>query len=294
MILLDGKKISSEIKEELQQKIRKEKEKTGRVPGLGIIQVGKDEASSVYVNSQIKGSQAIGIDARLYSFEETVSEQVVLDKIEELNQTEEIDGIILQLPLPEHMSRSKILQAISVNKDVDGFKTENMGRLHLGEEGFNPCTPEGVMTLLKKYQIEISGKNVTIIGRSNIVGKPMLGLFVNHDATVTICNSLTKNLKEHTKMADILVVAIGKEHFIGEDMVKEGAVVVDIGINRTSEGKIVGDVKFEEVSKKASYMTPVPGGVGSMTVAMLFQNIWKAFITNRGIKDGSEEKRESK
>lgn len=288
MILLDGKKISSEIKEELKEKIREEKEKTGRIPGLGIIQVGKDEASSVYVQSQVKGSQALGIQAKLYSFEEDVLEQTVLDKIEELNQSEEIDGIILQLPLPEHISRSKILQAIAVNKDVDGFKTENMGRLHLGEEGFNPCTPEGVITLLKKYNIDIAGKNVTVIGRSNIVGKPMLGLFVNHDATVTICNRLTRNLKEHTQNADILVVAIGKAHFIKADMVKEGAVIVDIGINRSSEGKIVGDVDYEEVSKKASYITPVPGGVGSMTVAMLFQNIWKAFVANRGIRDGKE------
>lgn len=290
MILLDGKKISAEIKAELKEKIAKEKEKTGRVPGLGIIQIGKDEASSIYVQSQIRGSQALGIEAKLYSFEMDVAEKTILDKIEELNQEEEIDGIILQLPLPEHISRSKILQAIAVNKDVDGFKTENMGRLHLGEEGFNPCTPEGVITLLKKYQIEIAGKNVTIIGRSNIVGKPMLGLFINHDATVTICNRLTKNLKEHTKNADILVVAVGKADFIKADIVKEGVIIVDIGINRTSEGKIAGDVDYEEVSKKASHITPVPGGVGSMTVAMLFQNIWKAFIANRGIRDVKEDK----
>lgn len=288
MILLDGKKISAEIKEELKEKIRKEREKTGRVPGLGIIQIGKEEASSVYVQSQIKGSEALGIQAKLYSFEVDVAEKTVLEKIEELNQEEEIDGIILQLPLPEHISRSKILQAIAVTKDVDGFKTENMGRLHLGEEGFNPCTPEGVITLLKKYQIEITGKNVTIIGRSNIVGKPMLGLFINHDATVTICNRLTKNLKDHTKNADILVVAVGKADFIKADLVKEGVIIVDVGINRTSEGKIVGDVDYEEVSKKASFITPVPGGVGSMTVAMLFQNIWKAFIANRGIRDVKE------
>lgn len=283
MKLLDGKKVAAEIKEELKRKIVEEKEKTGKIPGLGIIQIGHNEASSVYVQSQIKGSKALGIQAFLYAFEDDVKEEVVLQKIEELNQTEKIDGIILQLPLPEQISRSHILQAIDVNKDVDGFKTENMGRLHLGEEGFNPCTPEGVITLLKKYDIEIAGKNVTIIGRSNIVGKPMLGLFVNHDATVTICNSLTKNLKEHTLKADIIVVAVGKEKFLTADMVQEGAIVVDVGINRTVTGKIVGDVEFEEVSKKTSYITPVPGGVGSMTVAMLFQNIWKAFIKNRRI-----------
>lgn len=283
MKLLDGKKVAAEIKEELKRKIVEEKEKTGKIPGLGIIQIGHNEAASVYVQSQIKGSKALGIQAFLYAFEDDVKEEVVLQKIEELNQTEEIDGIILQLPLPEQISRSHILQAIDVNKDVDGFKTENMGRLHLGEEGFNPCTPEGVITLLKKYDIEIAGKNVTIIGRSNIVGKPMLGLFVNHDATVTICNSLTKNLKEHTLKADIIVVAVGKEKFLTADMVQEGAIVVDVGINRTVTGKIVGDVDFEEVSKKTSYITPVPGGVGSMTVAMLFQNIWKAFIKNRRI-----------
>ena len=283
MKLLDGKKVAAEIKEELKRKIVEEKEKTGKIPGLGIIQIGHNEAASVYVQSQIKGSKALGIQAFLYAFEDDVKEEVVLQKIEELNQTEEIDGIILQLPLPEQISRSHILQAIDVNKDVDGFKTENMGRLHLGEEGFNPCTPEGVITLLKKYDIEIAGKNVTIIGRSNIVGKPMLGLFVNHDATVTICNSLTKNLKEHTLKADIIVVAVGKEKFLPADMVQEGAIVVDVGINRTVTGKIVGDVEFEEVSKKTSYITPVPGGVGSMTVAMLFQNIWKAFIKNRRI-----------
>lgn len=283
MKLLDGKKVAAEIKEELKRKIVEEKEKTGKIPGLGIIQIGHNEAASVYVQSQIKGSKALGIQAFLYAFEDDVKEEVVLQKIEELNQTEEIDGIILQLPLPEQISRSHILQAIDVNKDVDGFKTENMGRLHLGEEGFNPCTPEGVITLLKKYDIEIAGKNVTIIGRSNIVGKPMLGLFVNHDATVTICNSLTKNLKEHTLKADIIVVAVGKEKFLTADMVQEGAIVVDVGINRTVTGKIVGDVEFEEVYKKTSYITPVPGGVGSMTVAMLFQNIWKAFIKNRRI-----------
>ena len=283
MKLLDGKKVAAEIKEELKRKIVEEKEKTGKIPGLGIIQIGHNEAASVYVQSQIKGSKALGIQAFLYAFEDDVKEEVVLQKIEELNQTEKIDGIILQLPLPEQISLSHILQAIDVNKDVDGFKTENMGRLHLGEEGFNPCTPEGVITLLKKYDIEIAGKNVTIIGRSNIVGKPMLGLFVNHDATVTICNSLTKNLKEHTLKADIIVVAVGKEKFLTADMVQEGAIVVDVGINRTVTGKIVGDVEFEEVSKKTSYITPVPGGVGSMTVAMLFQNIWKAFIKNRRI-----------
>ena len=283
MKLLDGKKVAAEIKEELKRKQLEEKEKTGKIPGLGIIQIGHNEAASVYVQSQIKGSKALGIQAFLYAFEDDVKEEVVLQKIEELNQTEKIDGIILQLPLPEQISRSHILQAIDVNKDVDGFKTENMGRLHLGEEGFNPCTPEGVITLLKKYDIEIAGKNVTIIGRSNIVGKPMLGLFVNHDATVTICNSLTKNLKEHTLKADIIVVAVGKEKFLTADMVQEGAIVVDVGINRTVTGKIVGDVEFEEVSKKTSYITPVPGGVGSMTVAMLFQNIWKAFIKNRRI-----------
>lgn len=289
MILLDGKKIAKEIREELQAQISAEREKTGRVPGLGIIQVGHEEAASVYVQSQIKGSEKIGIRAQLFSFEEDVKEEKVLAQIEELNRNEEIDGIILQLPLPPHISRSKILQAISVNKDVDGFKTENMGRLHLGEDGFNPCTPEGVMSLLKRYDIEIAGKNVTIIGRSNIVGKPMLGLFVNHDATVTICNSLTKNLKEHTLKADILVVAVGKANFITEDMVREGTIVVDIGINRNEEGKIVGDVDYDAVAPKTSYITPVPGGVGSMTVAMLFQNIWKAFIKNRGIDYAKNE-----
>src|SRR3712207_613745 len=206
MKLLDGKKVSTEIKEELKVKIREEKERSGRVPGLGIIQIGHNEAASVYVQSQIKGSRALGMESYLYFFDDTVEEERVLQKIEELNHMEEIDGIILQLPLPEQINRSHILQAIDVNKDVDGFKTENIGRLHLGEEGFNPCTPEGVITLLKKYDIPIESKNVTIIGRSNIVGKPMLGLFINHNATVTICNSLTKNLKEHTQKADIIVV----------------------------------------------------------------------------------------
>ncbi|HEY4534235.1 MAG TPA: bifunctional 5,10-methylenetetrahydrofolate dehydrogenase/5,10-methenyltetrahydrofolate cyclohydrolase [Fusobacterium sp.] len=292
MKLLDGKKVSIEIKEELKEKIRREKEKSGKVPGLGIIQIGHNEAASVYVQSQIKGSKALGIETYLYSFEDSVKEELVLQKIEELNQMEEIDGIILQLPLPEQINRSHILQAIDVNKDVDGFKTENIGRLHLGEEGFNPCTPEGVITLLKKYDIPIESKNVTIIGRSNIVGKPMLGLFINHNATVTICNSLTKNLKEHTQKADIIVVAVGKEKFLTADMIQEGAIVVDVGINRSIDEKIVGDVDFDEVSRKASYITPVPGGVGSMTVAMLFQNIWKAFIRNRRIMNGEENKGE--
>ncbi|EIJ70384.1 tetrahydrofolate dehydrogenase/cyclohydrolase, NAD(P)-binding domain protein [Fusobacterium necrophorum subsp. funduliforme ATCC 51357] len=292
MKLLDGKKVSAEIKEELKSKIREEKERSGRVPGLGIIQIGHNEAASVYVQSQLKGSRALGMESYLYSFDDSVEEETVLKKIKELNQTEEIDGIILQLPLPKHISHSHILQAIDVNKDVDGFKTENIGRLHLGEEGFNPCTPEGVIALLKKYDIEIASKNVTIIGRSNIVGKPMFGLFINHNATVTICNSLTKNLKEHTERADIIVVAVGKEKFLTADMVREGAIVIDVGINRSREGKIVGDVDFEAVAPKASYITPVPGGVGSMTVAMLFQNIWKAFIRNRRIINGEKNKGE--
>ncbi|MCF2672857.1 bifunctional methylenetetrahydrofolate dehydrogenase/methenyltetrahydrofolate cyclohydrolase FolD [Fusobacterium varium] len=282
-MILDGKSISSQIKEELKKELLEIKNKTGLVPGFAIIMVGENPASKIYVNSKIKGCKEIGIECFPHFLPEDVSEKKLLETIDELNKDPNIDGMLVQLPLPKHIEESKVIQKIALEKDVDGFKPENLGLLFLGNKtSLKPCTPLGIMELLKKYSIELQGKDVTIIGRSNIVGKPMAGFFINAGATVTVCNSKTKNLKEKTKNADILVVAIGVAKFITEDMVKNGAVVIDVGINRTADG-LFGDVDFKEVEKKASYITPVPGGVGPMTVAMLFHNTVQAFKNNRGI-----------
>lgn len=265
-MILDGKSISSQIKEELKKELLEIKNKTGLVPGFAIIMVGENPASKIYVNSKIKGCKEIGIECFPHFLPEDVSEKKLLETIDELNKDSNIDGMLVQLPLPKHIDESKVIQKIALEKDVDGFKPENLGLLFLGNKtSLKPCTPLGIMELLKKYSIELQGKDVTIIGRSNIVGKPMAGFFINAGATVTVCNSKTKNLKEKTKNADILVVAIGVAKFITEDMVKNGAVVIDVGINRTADG-LFGDVDFKEVEKKASYITPVPGGVGPMTV----------------------------
>lgn len=280
---MDGRKIAKEIKEEIKNEIDSIKQKTGLIPLVASILVGADEASKVYINSQIKSCKDLGIDAKAYFFEKNITEEFLLNLIEELNENKEVDGIMINLPLPKHINATRILNKIKLVKDVDGFKAENLGLLFQNNENFiSPSTPAGIMEILRRYRINLEGKDVVVVGRSNIVGKPVAALVLNAHGTVTICNSYTQNLFEKTSRADILISAVGKPKFIKENMVKDGAVVIDVGVNRV-DGKLVGDVDFENIEKKASYITPVPGGVGALTVAMLFSNILKSFKANRHI-----------
>lgn len=273
--LIDGKRISTEIKEELKEKVSVLKEQ-GIFPCLAVIQVGKDPASSVYVNNKKKACAFIGIESLSYELDETASEQELLDLIASLNKNEKVNGILVQLPLPKHMDETKVIQAIIPEKDVDGFHPETVGNMCIGTKGFLPCTPAGVIQLLKRSNIEIEGKECVVIGRSNIVGKPMALLLLRENGTVTITHSRTKDLKEVTKRADILIAAIGKPKFITKEYVKEGAVVIDVGIHRNADNKLCGDVDFDDVIDVVSAITPVPGGVGPMTIAMLMDNCVKS------------------
>lgn len=273
--LIDGKRISAEIKEELKEEVAQLKDK-GIVPCLAVIQVGKDPASSVYVNNKKKACAYIGIESLSYELEESISQEELLELIRELNQNEKVHGILVQLPLPAHIEADAVIQAITPKKDVDGFHPESVGNMCIGSEGFLSCTPAGIIQLLKRSHIEIEGKECVIVGRSNIVGKPMALLLLRENGTVTVAHSRTKDLKEITKRADILVAAIGKPKFITKDYVKEGAVVIDVGIHRNEENKLCGDVDFENVFDVASAITPVPGGVGPMTIAMLMNNCVEA------------------
>lgn len=283
---MNGKIIAKEIKAEIKVEIDEIREKYGISPSVALILVGADPASKVYINSQIKSCKDLGIDAKAYFFENDITEEFMLNLINELNENPEVDGIMINLPLPKHINVTKVLNKIKLIKDVDGFKAENLGLLFQNDKDFiAPSTPAGIMEILRRYKIELEGKDVVVVGRSNIVGKPVAALVLNAHGTVTICNSFTKNLAEKTKNADILISAVGKPHFITADMIKEDAVVIDVGINKVGD-KIVGDVDFENVKEKASYITPVPGGVGALTVAMLFSNILKAFKTNRNILEG--------
>lgn len=280
-MILDGKKTSSQIKEEIKEELKEIKEKIGKVPGLAIVLVGENPASKIYVNSKIKGCAELGFESFAHYLPENVTEEELLNVIRELNADEKVDGILVQLPLPKHIDEKKVVETIAFSKDVDGFKPENMGLLFLGDKNsIKPCTPSGIVELFKRYELEVEGKDVVIIGRSNIVGKPMAGFFINEGATVTICNSKTKNLAEKLKGADIIVAAMGVAKFVKADMVKDGAVIIDVGINRTAKG-LFGDVDFENVAPKCSWITPVPGGVGPMTVAMLFKNTLSAFKRNK-------------
>lgn len=270
--IIDGKKIKDQIIEELKKQVKQYMIK----PCLAVIQVGDDPASTTYIKSKEKASNEIGIYFKHIKFSSTVKEIEVINKILELNNDEYVHGILLQLPLPEGFNADKLINYIARNKDVDGLTDINAGKLFNNKPGMVSCTPLGIMKLFEEEKIEVSGKNVTIVGRSNLVGKPLLGLLLNNDATVTICHSKTENLKKHTKNADILIVAVGKKHFITEDMVKEDAIVIDVGINK-EDGKIYGDVDFNKVKTKAKKITPVPGGVGPMTVAMLMTNVIKAY-----------------
>lgn len=269
--LIDGKTISTIIKDECKEKVAEYK-KHGISICLAVIQVGNDPASSVYVNNKKKACAYIGIDSLSYELPEETTQEELLALIEELNQKKEVNGILVQLPVPKHIDEKTIINAISPKKDVDGFHPQSVGSLCIGQPGFVSCTPAGIIELLKRTNVDISGKHCVVIGRSNIVGKPMALLMLRENATVTVTHSKTKNIKEITKQADILIVAIGKPKYIDSSYVKEGAVVIDVGIHRNEDNKLCGDVDFESVEKIASAITPVPGGVGPMTIAMLMKN----------------------
>ena len=269
--LIDGKLISTQIKDELKAEVEALKEK-GIVPCLAVIQVGNDPASSVYVNNKKKACAYIGIESLAYELEENISQEELLSIIDDLNHNDMVNGILVQLPLPKHIDEEAVIKAIAPEKDVDGFHPETVGNMCIGSKGFLPCTPAGVIQLLKRSNIEIEGKECVVIGRSNIVGKPMALLLLRENGTVTITHSRTKDLKEITKRADILVAAIGKPKFVTAEYVKEGAVVIDVGIHRNEDNKLCGDVDFDDVVEKVSAITPVPGGVGPMTIAMLMNN----------------------
>ena len=280
---MDGKELARDIKAKIKTEIDNIKKIHNINPMVATILVGDNQASQVYLNSQIKSYQDLGIGVQKYFFSEEISEAYLLNLIDKLNKDTEVDGIMVNLPLPPQINVTKVLNSIKLAKDVDGFKAENLGLLFQNNEGFtSPSTPAGIMALIEKYNIDLEGKDVVVVGSSNIVGKPIAALILNSRGTVTICNIYTKNLAEKTKNADILISAVGKPKLITEDMVKEGAVVIDVGINRVN-GKLEGDVDFESVQKKASHITPVPGGVGALTVAMLLSNILKSFKANRGI-----------
>lgn len=269
--IIDGKAISQQIKEELKEQVKALKAK-GTMINLAVVQVGNDSASSVYVRNKKKGCEYIGIGSLSYELPEETTQQELLALVEELNQKEEVSGILVQLPLPPHIDEDQVIRAIDPKKDVDGFHPQSVGALCIGQPGFVSCTPAGVIQLLKRSQVEIEGKECVVLGRSNIVGKPMAVLLLRENATVTIAHSRTKNLKEVTKRADILIAAVGKAKMITSDYVKEGAVVIDVGINRDENGKLCGDVDFASVEPLCSAITPVPGGVGPMTIAMLLNN----------------------
>ena len=277
--LIDGKAISAQIKDELKAEVETLKEK-GVVPCLAVIQVGKDPASCVYVNNKKKACAYIGIESLSYELEENISETELLAIVDDLNHNEMVNGILVQLPLPKHINEEAVIQAISPEKDVDGFHPETVGNMCIGSKGFLPCTPAGVIQLLKRSNIKIEGKECVVVGRSNIVGKPMAILLLRENGTVTITHSKTEDLKTITRRADILVAAIGKPKFITKDYIKEGAVVIDVGIHRGADNKLCGDVDFEDVLDKVSAITPVPGGVGPMTIAMLLSNLVKAAKLN--------------
>jgi len=275
MKLIDGKLISTQIKDELKAEVEVLKNK-GITGCLAVIQVGNDPASSVYVKNKKKACEYIGIESLSYELPDTTSESELLSLIDELNSNNKVNGILVQLPLPKGFDEEKVIKAISPKKDVDGFHVENVGALCTGSKGFVSCTPAGIIQLLKRSGVEMSGKNCVVIGRSNIVGKPMALLMLRENATVTVCHSKTQNIKDICKNADILIVAIGKPQMINSEYVKEGAVVIDVGIHRDADNKLCGDVDFDDVAAHTSMITPVPGGVGPMTIAMLMSNCVEA------------------
>lgn len=275
MEIIDGKKLAKEIREKLKLKSNELKEK-GINPKLAVIMVGDDKASQVYVKNKSKVCDEIGIEFEEFILDKNIQQEELIELIKKLNSDNNIHGILLQSPIPAHLDINEAFKTINPEKDVDGFNPVNVGKLCLNQDTFVSCTPYGIMKMFEAYNIDLTGKNVTIIGRSNIVGKPLIQCCLNKNATVTVCHSKTKDLKEHTKNADVVISAIGKSKFVTEDMIKSGAVVIDVGTNRGEDGKLTGDVDFENVSKKTSYITPVPGGVGPMTIAMLMNNVIKA------------------
>lgn len=270
-MLIDGKKIAAETRAEIAAAVAEQKA-AGVTPGLGVIIVGENPASQVYVRNKHKACGEVGMYSEVIEMPGDTTEETLLAKIAELNGDDKIDGILVQLPLPKHIDEEKVINAIRPDKDVDAFHPVNTGKIMIGNPDFLPCTPAGVMVMLKKTGIDITGKSCVVVGRSNIVGKPMAMLLLGANGTVTVCHSKTKDLAAVTREADILVVAIGRADFITGDMIKEGAVVIDVGMNRREDGKLTGDVDFASASERASYITPVPGGVGPMTITMLLQN----------------------
>lgn len=282
--LIDGKKVSQEIRLRLAEETKCFIEETTIQPHLVVIIVGNNPASMTYVKNKKTSCEAVGFKSTVIELPIEITEAELLTKIIELNEDSAVHGILVQLPLPSHISEEKVIQTISVEKDVDGFHPYQVGALASGMKCLKPCTPSGVIELLKAYGIEIAGRHAVIVGRSHIVGKPLMQLLLDENATVTVCHSKTTDLAQFTKTADILVVAIGRANFIKANMVKDGAVVIDVGINRLDNGKLVGDVSFDEVSDKVSYITPVPGGVGPMTITMLLRNTLKAAKNQLGVK----------
>ena len=276
MILLDGKALSEKIKEEVKVEVAQLVEEKQITPGLAVILVGNDAASATYVASKAKSCKNAGIYSVVHEMPESITQAELLETIARMNENPKLDGILVQLPLPKHIDTTVVLEAIDPLKDVDGFHPYNVGRMVSNLDAFLPATPFGVMRMFEEYGIELSGKNVVVIGSSDIVGKPMASLLINAKATVTVCNSRTKDLKAHTLAADIVVIAVGVPYLLKADMVKDGAVVIDVGINRLETGKLVGDADFESLKDKCSHLTPVPGGVGPMTIGMLLKNTIKA------------------
>ena len=275
MELIDGKKLASEIRADLKSKCDELKQK-GINPKFAVIMVGNNKASQIYVRNKSRAAEQVGIEFEEYLLDENIKQDELIKQIKKINEDKTIHGILLQSPIPEHLDINEAFRTIAPEKDVDGFNPVNVGKLCLNQDTFVSCTPYGIMKMLEAYNIDLAGKNVVILGRSNIVGKPLIQCCLNKNATITVCHSKTKDIKKYTKDADVIMVAIGKAKFLTEDMIKDGAVVIDVGINRNDDGKITGDVDFENVSKKASYITPVPGGVGPMTIAMLMNNVIKA------------------
>ena len=273
--IIDGKKLAQEIREDLKIKCEELKGK-GIKPKLAVVMVGNDKASQVYVRNKSKVCEEIGIEFEEHLLEENIEQKVLIELLEKLNKDNNVHGILLQRPIPAHLDIHEAFRTIVPEKDVDGFNPVNVGKLCLNQDTFVSCTPYGIIKMFEAYNIDLTGKNVTIIGRSNIVGKPLIQCCLNKNATVTVCHSKTKDLKQHTRNADIVIAAIGKSKFVTSDMIKQGAVVIDVGINRSDDGNLTGDVDYENVYNKASYITPVPGGVGPMTIAMLMNNVIKA------------------
>ena len=282
MIIIDGKKVSAEVKEQVAEET-KELIKKGITPGLAVILVGDDPASKVYVNNKKKACELVGFKSYEYKLPADTTQEELLALVDELNNRKEINGILCQLPLPKGLDENAVIEAISPEKDVDAFHKQHVGRIMIGDYDFLPCTPAGIMEMLKASDISVEGKDCVVIGRSNIVGKPMSMLLLHQNGTVTICHSRTKNLKEVTKRADILVAAVGIPKFVTADMVKDGAVVIDVGMDRDENGKLCGDVDFENVKDKCSFITPVPGGVGPMTISMLMRNTLTAAKLQNGL-----------